>query len=771
MHKASINFSFFPSFIIRTPSFPINFYNTLTNDLNNQGTLITEILNDNYVKEAIFLASPELYDEVQKWVLTNNYPNDKINKLKITLLKYFTRMSTRCTPFGLFSACGSGKFGKDSIINFNSGPKLNGDNSTFYRKTRFDMQFLSNWEGELSKSIIQNEVLFYPNTTIYKIGNFYRYIQYHLSCNQRKYTLEALQRTHYLDLVIDKAFSGLTKNDLASFLISDQIKKDKAIQFIEELISHQILVSEIELTLTGDDFLNKLISLLDNLINNSKEFYLQKETKVKFQPSKTNENDKFRNLKKVTTELLEIDRIENPFFAYNKITQAIKDNKIPYDEKYLFQTDLFHNSNDFQLDNTYAYDIVKTVKFLNKIFEKPKKTLLEDFKNAFIKRYEREAIPLVKALDFETGIGYGQQNRNFDITPLLDTLNIKQGKNECESMDLNGIEKILYNKLQQARLGNEKKIELIYNDFESIDFSHENLPCTFSCVFEIAQENEKEWIVIQSIGGSSAANLAARFCYGNEGINNFAEEIITYESDHYKDKIIAEIIHLPETRTGNILRRPSFRPHEIPYLGKSSLKTSKQISINDILLKMNFDRLILWSKKYDKEIIPRLTNAHNYSDNALPIYHFLCDMQFENCKPSINFDWGNLEKLFHFLPRVTIGNCIVSKARWIFTKEKHPDFFKKLNRNHSVYDKEIFNFDSDNRTFYNEFLPQYISLIEGDNTLIINMENSTCIEILVKAVKNKSAFVLEEYLFPSKTLVTNKNDYFANQFIIGLKSD
>lgn len=758
MPKSRISYRFFSSFIIRSPIYPIDFYKNLTKRSFIESGAIEEILKDTSINEALFLASPELYVEIQKWLVQGNHPNDKINKVKLSVLKYLTRMSTRCTPFGLFAGCGVGKLAYETSININSNFNsdcYNDKKNSFYRKTRFDMQFLANLSSELaSNQTIQNQLLFYPNSTLYQLGDFYRYVEYILHQNKRKYSLEALKRSNYLDLTLQKAITGATKKELATFLVSEEISIQEAIEFIEELIVNQILVSELELTLTGISYLNPFHEIGKN------------ENGNKMTASFADFFDKLNH------QLLEIDaKLDNPISCYKDIIETVKKTNIPFDKKYLFQTDLFLDCKDFQLDKKYTSELLKAISILNKISEKPKNTALDSFKKAFIERYESESISLVKALDVETGIGYLQHNDSFDVTPLLDSLAIKQRVNtNNHQVNLNKEEKIIYRKLQIALQNNEKSIVLNLSDFDNIDFSGQNLPATFSCLFEIIEEQGKEWIVIQSIGGSSAANLLARFCYGNTGINDLANEITQFESESYSDKILAEIIHLPESRTGNVLRKPSFRPYEIPYLGQSSLPISHQINIEDLILYMKNDRLVLWSKKHDKEVIPRLTNAHNYSYNALPIYHFLCDMQFENCKSSIVFHWNQLESFFDYLPRITVGNCIVSKAKWVFTKEKHPEFFIVLARKQTIYDKNIFSFASHILSLeIHEFLPQYVSLIDGDNTLVINLDNGTCVEMLVEAVKNKTQFVLEEFLFPSSKVVTGKTGCYANQFIVGLK--
>ena len=744
MSKPEIDFTFFSSFIIRTPAFPIDFYKNLTKGFSIKSDTIKDLVKNSQISEALYLASPELFSEIQKWCAQENYPIQKGEKIKISVLKYLIRMSTRCTPFGLFAACGSGRFTDCTKINIEKNSPddiLAGKKHPFYRRTRLDMQFLANLSTEWGKDqSIQNELLFFPNTTLYKLGDFYRYIEYSFEKNKRKYSLEALKRSDYLDLILEKAVSGLSKNDLSAHLISDEISKDEALEFIDELISNQILVSELEPILT--------------------ESSIKHETKENKNSIKI---ETFNN--EINNKLLKIDtKLGNQITAYEAIMETLQKEEISFDKKYLFQTDLFLDSNDFQLDKKYTAELYKAIHLLNKISEKPKQTPLENFKKSFLERYEHEAVPLVKALDIETGIGY-LQNNIFDSTPILDSIEIKPKTNSDNQINLNKAEQIVYNKLQNALHNNQTSISLNNADFKET-FSTHNMSDTFSCVFEIVEEDEKEWIVIQSIGGSSAANLLARFCYGNSDINSFANEITQSESESISDKIIAEIIHLPESRTGNVLRRPSFRTYEIPYLGQSNLPISNQINVEDLWLSIKNNRLVLWSKKHDKEVITKLTNAHNYSYNALPIYQFLCDMQFENRKSALGLS-NKFEKLFDYLPRITVGNCIISKAKWVFNKKKHSDFFEILTSKND-FNPEIIR---SALLFMNIKENQYVSLIDGDNTLVINLENDTCIQMLVETTKNRTQFILEEFLFPSTKIVTEKTDCYANQFIVGLKKN
>ena len=75
--------------------------------------LIQEFRNTNF-KEVIFLASPILFEEVQKYIENNS--TDK-KKIFISLAKYYQRYCTRCTPFGMFSAVSVIPLKEKTIVN------------------------------------------------------------------------------------------------------------------------------------------------------------------------------------------------------------------------------------------------------------------------------------------------------------------------------------------------------------------------------------------------------------------------------------------------------------------------------------------------------------------------------------------------------------------------------------------------------------------------------------------------------------------------------
>ena len=169
--------------------------------------------------------------------------------------------------------------------------------------------------------------------------------------------------------------------------------------------------------------------------------------------------------------------------------------------------------------------------------------------------------------------------------------------------------------------------------------------------------------------------------------------------------------------------------------------------------------MVLKSKSLDKEIIPCLSNAHNYSYNSVPIYHFLCDLQGQSKNSIASFSWGILENHHNYFPRVIYSGVILSKAKWIINYQELEQFAK------SELTDEITNeFKS-----WKEIkkIPQYVNLVNGDNTLLLDLNVEIGITLFLKTIKPNSKIILEEFLFNENSVVKDVNsNSFANQFIL-----
>uniref|UniRef100_UPI0035A1C9EC lantibiotic dehydratase n=1 Tax=Kaistella sp. TaxID=2782235 RepID=UPI0035A1C9EC len=372
----------------------------------------------------------------------------------------------------------------------------------------------------------------------------------------------------------------------------------------------------------------------------------------------------------------------------------------------------------------------------------------------FYKRFENEEIQLSYAMDTEVGIGYRQDLSTLGVHPYVEDLIIPSLKQKQKlEIKLNSFQILLNQKLQGALLEKCTLINLVDEDLEDFDENWDDLQETMSFMTEIISEGGHEKLYLNH-GSGNAGKLLGRFCSEKSDIRNFVKEISLKEQELHSNKILAEIIHLPESRIGNILRRPQIRNYEIPYLGNSTVPKESQISIDDLYLSIRNNKLILRSKRLNKEIVPCLTNAHNYSTNSLPTYHFLCDFSTQDTRSSLLFHWGGLIHIYNFFPRVEYRNIILSKAKWKITL-KEINHFASLMNNRKQLMYEIKKWRKKRQ------IPEWIQWIKSDNTLLINLENSGLVTMFLSSITNEKTVLIEEFL------KYEKSD-FTNQFVFSI---
>jgi thiopeptide-type bacteriocin biosynthesis protein len=725
------HYNYHPDFVFRTPQLA----------LNPQGLTAAELFEftqQPFFKEAIYIASPVLYDELVKWHNKELKEEKELEKLITSLYKYYTRMQSRCTPYGLFAACGSGTWKEENKISLSDKEK---------RHTRLDMNYLCALAQQLNTHpILMPRLRFYPNNSAYIVGETMRYVEYSYVNNRRMHQITGVHFSTYLDNVLKEAETGSRIKDLAALLISDDITEEEAEEFIKELIQSQLLVSELEPAVTGDEFSYQLI---DSLKKINEEHHPEIEQIIHL-------------LESTQEQIKTIDANEsNEASVYRAIYEQLKTLGTTIEENQLFQTDLYRNVTEASLNTSIQKSLSGAIAFLDKFSPGGENGNLKKFKENFYNQYEHAELPLLQVLDTETGIGYTGKD-SAGVNKLLDDLFIPGKPASSYDIKWNKQQDILQTRLLKATQEKQYTVEFTDEDVKDSTNSSQTLPDSLPIMFRVI---DAETIYLQSCGGSSAANLLGRFAHGDAKIHDIIKTITTHEQEINSGKILAEIVHLPESRIGNILLRPVLRNYEIPYLGKSALPLDQQIQLQDLLVSVQNNRIVLRSKKLNKEIIPRLSTAHNYSFNALPVYQFLCDLQTQNFEKSgLGFNWGSLTASYKFLPRAVYKNVILERAKWQLSKEDVAILLKEKNPS---YKEDVANW----RKQLN--MPVKVVLADGDNELLINFDDELSIKMLVNSIKKRDRFILEEFLFDEQALVVKdkKEKGFVNECIAILLKD
>lgn len=461
-------------------------------------------------------------------------------------------------------------------------------------------------------------------------------------------------------------------------------------------------------------------------------------------------------LKEVDEDLANLEKPqENRTVAkYDGIKQKLDAFPTKYDEMYLFQGDLLLQANNYTVSNQLAESVFGAVEMLNRVTPTFENENLKSFRNAFYARYEDEEVPLAVALDSESGVGY-LQNTYSGITPLVDDIAFPVKRDNFSVTHTFPFNAMMQRKLSEALMAGNDEIRITDDDLVGFESHWDDVQETISAFVQLVDRNR---FVIKSIGGSSAANLIGRFCHLDETLLEHTRQIIK-KDETGSEAIYAEIVHLPESRTGNILHRPTLRNHEIPYLAQSSLPLESQVNIEDLMVSVRGDRVLLRSRKHNKIVVPRLTTAHNFRMNALPIYHFLCDMQNQGKRGGFGFSWGNMENVQPYLPRVAYGNAILSVATWNF-------FLKELNELNKVKNIES-RVDCFLEMANRRGVADEVVLEDGDKELYLNLKNRFCVKVLLQLVKKRPMFTLKEFVFAQNDSPAERDGKrFANELLI-----
>lgn len=692
-------------FLLRLPSLPLQEIQRINAD--NTASLaenLHDLLSRNpEVLEAISFASKDLYHTYLSW-LENGYMPDL--KLLVTLYKYVSRMASRATPFGSFAGVCMGH------INDNTSTLTLTGHATIYARVSLDHLMRQLHQLQQSQDWL-NDIVFYTNNSIYAVGGYFRYIRFETVKDKRTFFQVKLKINPLLKLLYDYAREGRTFSELITFLMDFDIERNEITAYLSKLLDNQFLISELEPTILEDQDIHKLTH------------------KLKGTDAAVVEMRDLLTLSSCSNRIATLDE-----FPFNVVLPQV-------DKKFI--------AKEVNLKQSVIQLIARELCELHPLFTSSIPQELQVFIQKFKRRYEMMEVPLLEVLDGDLGIGYGDLDNQYKREhPLINNLDISEGKKQLTSTLE---EQVMTNALFSG--SRHIDLETIYPLLEKRQENSAVAPTCYAIGNLLTKkvedlDNGNFQFHLAACSGSSAVNLMSRFAYMDEALKNNLRSCAIYEEQCFDNVILADIKHIPENKVGNILRRPKLYSYEIPVLGLTCTKNEKQIPLSDLTVTVRNNQVILFSKKLDKRVIPRLSCAHNFRQ-GISVYRFLCDLQYQDTPFSIYWNWDKYKRA-PFLPRISYKHLILSRARWYIKQRRQFDinWFRQLQK--------------DLR------LPNEILIAEGDNELYIDIRTSWGMQLL----KDKLALgdvILYESLVHHSTIIKDTNgNAFVNEIIIPFKS-
>jgi hypothetical protein len=704
-------FNHYQSYGIIARSPLLNFKELMELYANFSDAFLLKQFKNKELQNALFVASPILYNELQKVINENTKPSPK---LLASLLKYYTRACTRCTPYGMFAGLNTGNVtSQETVINIQSQAIF---------KLRLDMDYLVNIYHDLCKEEDLNKQLcFYGNSSLYKVLNKWRYTEYRLINNRQVHHLVNIDENAVLNKIINECNKGLNYAEIINLITLFGFEQEEANAYLLELIQAQVLVSELYPNVSGNEYQQQLFTKLA-LFEKYKNLPTEIEAVLNLNEDILNKTQKIKTV--LTT-----------YF-----TTAINESKF-------IQVDTLKQSVVCNLNTEISNQIKEAATVLNRLtpFDESN-NILSKFKTAFLERFEEAEVPLLQLLDTDMGINYKNA--------ISETEYRSSNKN---NMLWDAYTKLKFDLYLKAQKQNLTEINITEEDIKNFKEPKHPLPDSMAFMGELLK-GENETKIVWNGMSNNATVLPGRFGHLDESIKELCVNLAEKEAQLHPNKILAEIVHISEGRLGNILTRPHYRKYEIPYLALSTLPLANQIQVSDLMVSVKNNKVVLRSKRLNKEVLPRMANAHNYSGMGLPVYHFLCDLQHQGTKSYFGWHWDFLGNE-SFLPRVVYKNVIFSAAFWN-VKTTQLKTFTKLKE-----EEKLLKFEQLRKELN---IPQLVYLTEGDNELLLDLTLPICIQVLIDAAQKQNQLKLTECLFSQNNLLIKDEagQGYTNEIVI-----
>lgn len=657
-------------------------------------------------REGIYIASCELYQEILRQ-LKDKKPLSE--KLLSTLIKYRNRMENRSTPFGLFAGV--------SVVGWNG--EASSDHQIMRRTVRLDSSCISQFMNYInSRASVIAQIKYVKNNSAYTILNNLKYVNYtNKRASYKNFTLITIKRNQGIDQVLNfcqheaKSFFSIKEH-----LKSEGYLEEDAIDFVRLLIDEGLIVSEFQLRLTNTtNHLSDIISFV-NAISGDEDLQklkiiLEQIRQLIADAERENENgDKnIERYEQIRKSLVELEFFELP--------------------RNFLQVDTYRQQNHQEINN--RKELIEAVDLLKKIFYNTSSVFI-GFKERFIKKYGNKPIAINEVLDPEIGIGYPYPTINQNLASQFP-------RRSNQAFELDEAERFLLKKLMESGPKSEE-ITITEQDVQTFSNRDKHFPASTSILFSSKQVNQTTTFLIKNVHSKSATNVLGRFSYVDKSIEALVKSICQHEDHTHPNKAIAEIVHFPSMeRLGNVMFRKHFRRYEIPYIS-SPAKNASEIKLEDLYLWYNDNRLMLYSKKIKKEVIPYHSCAHNYNYDSLSLYKLLCDLTDQGNR--FHFNWGKIDQMIKYFPRVKYKNVILSPRVWIIQVDttKSMEFIQILTK---------------------EGVPNSFLICEGDNELLIELSNQEKVSLLKGFLKKGNTLTIKETFFSEEN---PDNEYVATLY-------
>jgi lantibiotic biosynthesis protein len=685
------------------------------------------------IVEALYVASPSTGAALIEWL---EDPDGQDSRLEHTLVRYLQRMAGRATPFGLFAGCSIGRIDATTTFEIAGLPE-------YRRYSRLDNDYLFALTDALEqRDEVRRAVRYRPNSSLFRSARRWRYARATVNGSGRQYHFVTLDPDDALETVLVPA--GATVDELAERLVVAHPERwptrPEAAAYIFALADQQVLVSNLAPIITGREALDDVVEQLQSMqgLRGVMEALV----------------DVRHRLRQIDLAPLGIQTDGG-----RRVQCALDQLDVAPAPAHLVQVEMIKPAPNAACGTAVLGELARAALLLHQITPAAKDAL-EAFRAAFTARYQAREVPLLEVLDDETDIPFDRESARLqEHDPPLDGLPFPMPP-ETSRDSLTGRDAFLLSKVEALRSEGRENWDLTDADIARLtQRARAPLPDAFSVMAVLSAAGtcvgDEFALFVRSVYGPSGATVFGRFCHAEPRLREHVARYLADEEALRPDAIFAEVVHLPDGHFGNVVARPVLRGFEIPYLGGSGVAEAHQIPASDLLVSVQGSRVVLRSSRIGREVIPRMTHAHN-GTRGPAVYRFLSLLQHQGVASWLAWQWGALDYA-DFLPRVTHGRLVLARARWRLDRralacmqgEPHEQFAAlqkwRLARR----------------------MPRFAAVVEGDNELPLDFENVFSVDTFLRLARTRdSAILVEMFPAPDRLAAFGPEGRFVHEAVV-----
>jgi len=680
-----------PFFMVRTPVLSFDNFFLLRDSKNINETILSLYEKNSTIQESIAIASPTLH---------NILKTGKKEKAQLSsMLKYLLRMSTRSTPFGLFAFVSLGSWNESTNMEINL--------RDVKKRARPDMQWLFNLIDRITaQPDLFPELYVRKNPLIFKVGD--RVFLNHVRNNEEEKEKKtcSIKSNYLIDTIFELVETKIRIEELENKIIEEHpsLSREKIPGVIKTLLAQGFL----------------LYDLLPSLLSETpfEEFVHKLTTMSSFDST---------SIKDISYDIQKYN--QTSLGSGEKLLDAIQENmKNLTTSSYYLQVDSSLKSHQLHLNKKIAEDLQEVAEILWKLTPESESPLQSYF-NKFLDKYGTERlIPIKELINEESGLGIPEQYKN----PFQAIQKKDSKKNKWQR----------WLKNEWINCLNERKKEIILSE-EIVKkvtekSNQEKAPLSFDLFFELIADSSKH--IDQ---GNYYLQITNSITYGGSTFGRFVDilgdkakenlkNLFDGEEALQKNCLFAESSYLPfSPRSANVAIHPNLRQYFIDLSSSDHAKGS--IQLEDIYVGATSNRLYLFSKKENKELIIKVGNVLNPSV-APAILQLLRAISMAEYNHLNSFLWSDFENV-PFLPRLTLKKTILSAAQWKITLERLGA--TKNDAPEAIVSK----FKSWAAKWY---LPSLVFMTVVDNRILLDWNHPSHLDEIVTRLKKDEEVILVE---------------------------